>query len=393
MLKQHRICYLLLLSLLCCKKPYAPSVITSNANYLIVEGTINTGQDSTIIKLSRTVMLSSSVVANPELNASVSVVSHANAIYPLTETGNGYYAAPALNLSATNTYSLRIATSNGKIYQSDFLQVKNSPPIDSVNYLVQNNVVQVNVNTHDPGNKTIYYRWNYVETYVIHSHYDTQLEVQTVPFDTVVIRPASHQIHICWPSDTSSTIILSSSAKLKQDVISQKEIITIPFSSDKLAYRYSILVKQYALTPDAYNYWQLLKKNTEQLGSIFDAQPSELPGNIHCITTPSEPVIGYLSAGTVSQVRIFIDRNNLPALHSIIPLSIDNCDSLEFLFNRKIGFNQYVNDIPIWIYSGKQYPYKIIGSIDAPAGYMASDRFCVDCTLRGPNIQPSFWTN
>jgi hypothetical protein len=217
--------------------------------------------------------------------------------------------------------------------------------------------------------------------------------VQTVPFDTVVIRPASDQIHICWPSDTSSTIIVGSSAKLRQDVISQKGIVTIPFSSDKLVYRYSILVKQYALTADAYNYWQLLKKNTEQLGSIFDAQPSELPGNVHCITTPSEPVIGYLGAGAVSQVRIYIDNRNLPTLHSIIPLSIDSCLTLEFAFKRRIGPGQYVNDIPIWIYSGKQYPYKIIGPIDAPVGYMASDRFCVDCTLRGPNIQPSFWTN
>ncbi len=285
-MKYPKAYYLLLLTLLCCKKPYNPPAVAINPNYLVVEGAINTGPDSTIIKLSRTVKLSSANVANPELHALVTVVSSTNASYPLTETGKGYYRTAGLNLSAANTYSLKIVTSNGKVYQSDFLAEKNSPPIDSVNYTVQNNQVNINVNAHDPANKTIYYRWDYVETYIIHSYFDTDLKLQTVPFDTVVIITPPNQIFVCWPSDTSSTVLLGSTAKLKQDVISQSTIASIPLDSYKFSFRYSILVKQYALTADAYNYWRILKTNTEQLGTIFDAQPSELPGNIHCITNP-----------------------------------------------------------------------------------------------------------
>jgi len=386
--------YLLLFALLCCKKPYNPPAITNNANYLVVEGVINTGNDSTIIKLSRTVQISSVVTANPELNASVSVVSSTSAVYPLTERGKGYYAAPALNLSAANTYSLKIVTSGGKVYQSDFLAVKNSPPIDSVNYIVKGSNVQINVNTHDPANKTIYYRWDYVETYIIHSYYDSDLKLQTVPFDTVVVRTPPDQVFVCWPSDTSSTILLGSTSKLKQDVISQSKIASIPLNSDKFAFRYSINVKQYALTPDAYSYWQLLKTNTEQLGSIFDAQPSQLPGNIHCITTPSEPVIGYLSAGAISQLRFYINNSDLPTVVTVVPLSTDGCLVQTFLFRDSIGFGEYVNDIPIWIYSGRQYPIKTLGPSGGPiTGYDATDPFCVDCRLRGTNKQPAFWTN
>ena len=56
-----------------------------------------------------------------------------------------------------------------------------------------------------------------------------------------------------------------------------------------------------------------LKKNTEQLGSIFDALPSQINGNIHSATNPSEPVIGYISVGNVSSQRIFITKQQLPS--------------------------------------------------------------------------------
>jgi hypothetical protein len=235
--------------------------------------------------------------------------------------------------------------------------------------------VNINVNAHDPANKTIYYRWDYVETYIIHSYFDTDLKLQTVPFDTVVIITPPAQIFVCWPSDTSSTVLLGSTAKLRQDVISQSTIASIPLNSDKFAFRYSILVKQYALTADAYNYWRILKTNTEQLGTIFDAQPSGPPGNIHCITTPSEPVIGYLSVGAVSQVRIYINNSDLPFVKNIVPLSIDGCLTGTYLFRDSVGFATYVNDVQNFIYTGRQYPILIVPARGGPImGYEATDR-------------------
>jgi hypothetical protein len=178
-------------------------------------------------------------------------------------------------------------------------------------------------------------------------------------------------------------------------VIANQQLTSIPITSEKIADRYSILVKQYALTQEAYNYWLLVKTDTEQLGSIFDAQPSELPGNIHCITTPAEPVIGYMGVGAVSQVRIYIDSRHLPILHTIYPVSVDGCYIGTYLFAHTIGPGDVINDVPTWIYSGKQYVLNVIGgAFGGPVqGYTATDRFCADCTLRGPNRQPDFWTN
>jgi hypothetical protein len=184
---------------------------------------------------------------------------------------------------------------------------------------------------------------------------------------------------------------LNSSAKLAKDVISENPVVFIASSSEKIESRYSIRVKQYALTADAYNYYQQLKKNTEQLGSIFDAQPSELTGNVHCVTNPAEPVIGYVTAGSSSEIRIYINNSSLPEWLAITPYQ--DCIMDTALFCAGPGCDKQVKEE---IYPGYQIPLYSIpagpGSVTI-IGYAGGSPACVDCTLRGTNIQPSFWTN
>lgn len=373
-----------------CKKPYQPVAITTDSNYLAVEGTINTGNDSTIIRLSRTVKLSSAQRSNPELNAMVMIESDAGGTYSLPDAGNGYYKAGPLGLSASNKYRLRITTAAGTTYLSDLIEARNSPPIDSVYYRIQNNGIEIYADTHDPTNSTKYYRWDYESTYQYHSAFNSFLKLVTSPQDTVVGRTLDEHIFVCYRGSKSSTILLNSSAKLSQDVITKNPIAFIASNSEELQSSYSILVKQYALTPGAFNYFQQLKKNSEQLGSIFDAQPSELPGNIHCLTNPSEPVLGYVTAGTLAQTRIFIRNRNLPAWLTTSPYS--GCKLDTALFARSQG-NTTVNEVHDYIYTGLQIPVFVVQPQGAPRpiGYSASVPGCVDCTLRGTNIRPSFW--
>ena len=220
-------------------------------------------------------------------------------------------------MTSSNKYGLKIMTTGGKAYQSDLVVAKNSPPIDSVYYRIESDGLRVYADTHDPANNTKYYRWDFEETYEFHSSFQSFDYLSTTPIDTVLPRTLDQHIFICWRGDVSSTILLNSSAKLAKDVITDNPITFIASSSEKIATRYSILVKQYALTTDAYNYFQQLKKNTEKLGSIFDPQPSELPGNIHCVSDPTETVLGYITAGSPAETRIFISNRVLPAWQSI----------------------------------------------------------------------------
>ncbi len=378
-----------------CKKPYLPPAVASGASHLVVEGMINTGGDTTGIRLTHTIALSTPNGAPPtaETGASVVVQSDANVSYPLTEISAGYYIAVGLNLNPSSKYRIQITTADNKIYQSDYVAAKISPAIDSLSYQVKSDGLEINAATHDPANDTRYYRWDYTETWIIHAAFDSQLMLKTDPVDTIVIRGATAQIYKCWQSDKSSDIILNSTAKLTNDIVTSQPVGFIPSNSEKFTERYSILVKQYALTPDAYNYYQQLRKNTEQLGGIFDPQPSSLTGNIHCTTIPAEQVIGYITAGTVTQKRIFISTSALPVGSQWRPVTpYGGCELDSYLYqNPKTGNN----DVATYLYANGaiNIPVEPIQQPGhPPIGYTASAGICVDCTLRGTSKQPAFWT-
>ena len=64
-----------------CRKPYNPPAINQPNGYLVVEGVINPGADSTSIMLSRTVNISSNLTVNPVTGANVSVLRDDNVAY------------------------------------------------------------------------------------------------------------------------------------------------------------------------------------------------------------------------------------------------------------------------------------------------------------------------
>jgi len=373
-----------------CRKPYTPPAISSPGIYLVVEGVINNGSDSTIIKLSRTVNLSSNPVSNPVTGATVLVQSNQNTSFPLVERKPGMYSCPGVNLNNSYQYRLSINTGSEQ-YQSDYVPVLNSPPIDSVGYTIASNGLNIYSNTHDPTNTINYYRWDYQETWLYHPTYTSGYISNG---DTVLVRTPAQEEEDCWPSDTSSTIILNSSARLSKAVIVDNPITFVASTSQKLGDEYSIVVHQYALTADAYTFWQILKTNTENLGSIFDAQPSQLPGNIHSLTNPKEPVVGYISVGSVASKRIFIHDQQLPAW---LPTPIFTCDLYAFLYAAVIN-GQTINQVDEFINydkgagSGAYIPVDPISNNQGVLiGYTASTPECTECTFLGPNVEPSFW--
>ena len=77
-MKKEFLILILIIYLFGCKKLYDPPVIASNATYLVVEGTINPGADSTIITLSHTVNISSKITLSQVTGATVAVVRDQN---------------------------------------------------------------------------------------------------------------------------------------------------------------------------------------------------------------------------------------------------------------------------------------------------------------------------
>jgi hypothetical protein len=236
------------------------------------------------------------------------------------------------------------------------------------------------VNTHDPTNSTRYYQWTFDQTYEYRSAESSDYYYDTAA-NTILLRAADQQVFQCWTDIPPTAIVVGTSAKLAQDVISEFPLVNIPPNSQELSVEYSILVTQYALSDSGYDFLSQMATSTQALGSIFDAQPYQLTGNIHSLSNPAEPVIGYIQAGTVQQQRIFISNLQLqnwaygfrcPMPDRIVP---PIPDSIDFYFGSA-GYD------PLYY----KYP--------PGAGWEANQATCVDCRLQGGSTQePAFWPN
>lgn len=364
-----------------CREQYLPDIVAEAPDYLVVEAVLNAGEGGTSVRLTHTTKLDRISAITGEANAQVTVEGKDNSSVSLSYQGNGVYIHPDLNLVINNEYRLRIHTSAGKEYLSAYVVAKATPPVDSITLERRNDKgMNVQVNSHDDAGNTRYYRWEYEETWEIHSYYFSKYIYENKKVRRRVL-PAE-DVSVCWKHNNSTRIVLGTTTKLADDVISKIPILGFPFGDDRLSVRYSVLVRQYALEKEAYEYYDLLRKNTESLGTIFDAQPSENKGNITCISDPAEPVIGFVTASTIEEKRFFVSASEIPdwrfqeycyaQVVTLIP------DSTEFYFG-----------------TGGYKPYDTI-DIDPirtrPPAYLGAFDYCVDCTDRGGStVRPSFW--
>ncbi|MEJ0101801.1 MAG: DUF4249 domain-containing protein [Bacteroidota bacterium] len=298
-----------------CKERYQPPVTKTDLGYLVVDGTLINGPDSTIIRLSRAKKLDEDPTASGEQNAQMTVEDSAgNTVYNFSQLNEkGMYVVPGMNLDVNKKYKLRINTTDGNQYVSDNIIIKQTPPIDSINWQLTANGVTIYANTHDPQNNTTNYRWEYIETWDYYTYYYSIIKYRDAPTIDSMFPPRNldELVLHCWKTVRSAQILLGSSAKLSSDIISLQPIRFIPTSSFEISSIYSILVKQYAVTKEAFDYFENLKKISEQTGSLFDAQPSQLTSNIHCVGKPDEPVIGFATASSLQQQRIFINQSQV----------------------------------------------------------------------------------
>ncbi len=351
-----------------CVDPYRPPEITQPGSYLVVNGFFNSAPGTiTSIQLSRTQNLTDPKAPTAETKAQVTIESQNKVTYALREGSAGLYTLSGVTPQPGETYRLRIRTAKGADYYSDYVPVITTPPIDSVSWRVENNGVQINVNTHDPKNNTRYYRWEFDGAWEYTALYRSSLELKN---NQIIDR--QQDVYRCWGSENSTNIMTTSTVRLSQDRVSQFPLTSIPGNSIKLGIKYSLLVRQFALSQAGFDYYDQLAKITQNIGSIFDPQPSQITGNIRSLTNASDLVLGFFRVGTVESKRIFISRAQLPGWFTNTGVGSCLVDTLT------------ASDV-------RRYQPAIISMYEG-GKYLTTSENCVDCRLRGGLPQrPAFW--
>ncbi len=373
-------CFLLTIAA-ACKEKYVLPGGSPTTGYLVIDGVINSGQGPTTLHLTRTLGLVDSVNFRNETGANVRVEGEDNTSYPLIEFREGRYNSPQLPLNGNVKYRLHINTSDGREYVSDYSPVMRTPPIDSISWERPNDDVLFFINTHDPQDNTRYYRWEYEETWQFHSSYESYLQYVYNSFgEPIKVEPRDYaetvMMYTCWQGGNSTNLLIGSSARLSRDTI-HLPLLLIPNGSWKISAMYSILVRQYAVSKGGYEFLQRMKKNTEQVGSLFDAQPSELRGNVRCVTDPRELVIGYVDIADAQEKRIFVRRSQVSPWNYRQPCVEEN------ILNVPDTLAVYASYIPtnVALLSNRGDTLRIFASLPD----------CVDCRFRGTPVKPSFW--
>lgn len=357
--------------LLSCVDPYDPKIEVQDTDYLIIHGHINSKDQSVTVNLTRTVNLSDTLRHNPEIGASVVVEDLDNHRITLKEISAGVYFA-AGDFDYDNQYRLLVTTENSRNYFSEFITLEQTESTESITWTVDENKLELFVSAEDLSEGHKYYRFTYEETFEYRSFFQSHYY-----FVNGVVEPRTGDAEVfqCWTTLPSGSIILESTKNLTKNIISDLPLVQIPSGDKRLNYKYSLIVKQIAISPEAYDYWYQLRKTTESLGGLFDPIPSSLSGNIKSESDGN--VLGFFSGGDVTEERVIINSRDLPEAYSALPA--EKCDELQ----KPIARIKELDGAPFYLtteYGGFTLE-----------GYFYTTPECADCRLKGgTNLKPVF---
>lgn len=373
--------FLLLATLPGCRTPYEPEVPATELRVLVVEGYLDTEGLKSELKLSRTAPLGAASAFIPEVRAKVVLKSAGGQIFPLLEVGVGTYIFEK-NIDEKQSYVLEIELSSGERYVSKGLQPIVTPEIINAGFKRDEEGVEVFVSTQGNANADDFL-WTFEETWIFRPRIRTAY-IYVQELKNVRDRKVAEQTSLCFKTEPSPGILLETSSRFKDQIVFQKTITEIPFGNERIMERYSILVSQKGLASKDVAFWEILKKNTEDIGSIFSPLPSLIGGNIQSLDAAKNPVIGQVSLGVIRQKRIYINQVEVSPWNYIDP-KFNDCTIGEEAILAK--------DYQTIFGNGAVVPTRPLMVGTAIIGYYPSTRRCTDCSLYASKLKPIFWVD
>ena len=376
----------LVVSAAACVEPYPAPDVAQDLSILVVDGFMDGTHGQATVRLTHTTKLVDEGGSPAEEGANVEVRSESGDSFELTELDSGRYSAEGLSIDPFKQYQLYIRTQDGQEYISDYVKVTETPPIDSVTWRQDGDGVSIMANTHDDTGQSKYYRWEFVETWEYHAPFLSGFKVVN---GEVIYRTPEELVYACYQTAPSTTILVASSVRLDEDVIRDFKLTYIPRVSSRISVMYSTLVRQRVIEKAEFEFWQDLQRVTESLGGLFDSQPYEIVGNVHNVNDPSTRVLGYFSAGKVTEQRMFIGYLDLPVELQKRPYHgcvVDTVCLIKTPYTTR-GCSIDIPNLP-------PDPYLLSPLMEGPSiwGYTRGPASCSDCRRQGGVLtRPDFF--
>jgi len=383
-----------------CIEPYIPN-IEGYQSLLVVDGLITDENASYSVTLSRTMQEEGTPVMVTD--ASVSISDDIGNTYIFENTGEGIYKSDKTLFTGSvgRTYTLDIATSEGEVFKSDPCLMYDVPDIDTVFFekdevLVNNGTesdlgIQIYLRSKE-GDDSRYYRWEYDETWKF--KVPTPSRSIYIAERNIIMNPDVREY--CWKNRKSDEILINRTYPGDSKTIQKMPLTFIASDkSDRLLLHYSILVRQFSISREEYDFWYNLSKVDVIGGDIFAAQPYSVSSNIHDVNNPDKKVLGYFQVSSVRQKRKEIPFSDVVGLD--LPYYHYPCIRIEDSPNILpwVAFNPPLTwDDIHYMYTTSGYtfvePKYIHGTLNLDRLVFTKIE-CSDCSVTGSTVKPDFW--
>ena len=228
------------------------------------------------------------------------------------ESGNYFLFDDYFKADLNRKYKLQVKLADGKIYESDFEEFnKNKSPeiggIDFEEVTIQTYKIQagetvirpvdgINVNillNQNEQKESIYYRWTFEPTWI----FTAPLGHSSNPFT-----------YRCWITNkyylNNYSLEEDNSGGYKKELLFMETTL-----NDRIYDEMSILITQYAMTKEYFNFWEEMLEQSQK-GGLFDPPPFNLQTNFHCLNCDSK-ASGYFGVVEEQATRWHFNRENL----------------------------------------------------------------------------------
>jgi hypothetical protein len=384
-----------------CTEPIDISETENFEDALVIEATITNELKFQKINLTRTFKFEDDG-PKAESNADVKIVDGFHNTFNFIEQDSGVYMSNIKFEANQNTdYQLFIKTENGKEYSSNSIQLTNITQMDSlyasreINDL-GNESMTIFVNSFDATQQSNYYRYEYEETYKIIAPFWSNTDAYVIDLNpplppTVATRTRVQEERICYNTVYSNSIIQTKTSDLFEDRVFKFPIRIISRDDAIITHRYSILVKQYVQSSEAFLYYDVLNKLSSSDNLFSQIQPGFINSNIFSIENPNDKVLGFFEVSSMSSKRIYFNYEDFFFNEPLPPYFIE----CPLLYPPLVGIEGRCLPTLIGAISTNEVKFFTFNTDPPPpceGPYVMVWRACGDCTALGTNIKPDFWT-
>ncbi|MBO4624247.1 MAG: DUF4249 family protein [Bacteroidales bacterium] len=370
-------CLFFLAAALCagsCIYPFKTDLESDASRTLVVNGNILVGGISTI-QLSYVFPLEKSATGNVAGSAWVED-DLGNQYFPEggPSTRGDFLYIPTDSDQAMKATSFRaVVQADGETYTSEWTTPDPAPQISSIHFEADDDNVTVMADLQTGLENPGYLGFLFEETWEFHSDFMAEYEVDPRTWKISQLTDP-YPYYWCYRTRKPMQVVLADVRHMETGNLQNVPVWSFSRQDKRNLKKYSILVKAFALSAEAYRYNRQLQQVSDQGGDLFSPDPGYMEGNLVCSSHPGKEVMGLVLSGRVSSRRVFLDSRyskypgpDESVLGSVLP------ELMEDFYER--GYR----------------PVKYIETEDGPALGWGLQR-CYDCIVDGGTQEkPDFW--